>query len=220
MRETGKALVPIQGNLPRRGQGEVIRRSRVLSSGGVVEHLRLEETQRLLDAMRRISSSRLQERNTLLVKVLFDACLRVSEALGLTPGDVIRGQEGFRLRVLGKGGRPREVAISPSVAAELQAFAYEHNLERGDRIFRLTRRRVHQLVTAAMEKAGIASKQHTGNVHLLRHSGAIQRLAATGNPRSVQHQLGHRSAEMTLRYLKTLEAEEGIRLQERVDLWR
>ena len=70
-----------------------------------------------------------------------------------------------------------------------------------------------------MRRAGIPEPHRTGNVHLLRHTGALARLARTGNPRSVQHQLGHQSGAMTLCYWKTLEAEEGIRVQEEVDLW-
>jgi integrase len=56
-----------------------------------------------------------------------------------------------------------------------------------------------------------------GTVHVLRHSGAIARLAATGNPKAVQDQLRHKEARMTLRYLKTLSAQESIKIQQGVD---
>jgi integrase len=59
-----------------------------------------------------------------------------------------------------------------------------------------------------------------GMVHMLRHSGAIERLRLTGNPRSVQAQLGHKTIDMTMRYLRTLSDEEGVAIQAGVDLGR
>ena len=59
--------------------------------------------------------------------------------------------------------------------------------------------------------------EHVGTVHVLRHSGALARLAATGNPKAVQDQLRHKEARMTLRYLKTLSAQESIKIQQDVD---
>ena len=54
-------------------------------------------------------------------------------------------------------------------------------------------------------------------VHILRHSGAIERMRVSGNPRSVQDQLGHASTAMTLRYFRTLSQQEALRIQEGVD---
>jgi cytochrome P450 len=52
---------------------------------------------------------------------------------------------------------------------------------------------------------------------VLRHSGALERLRATGNPRAVQEQLRYSTALMTMRYLKTLTVDEAIAIQEGVD---
>lgn len=52
--------------------------------------------------------------------------------------------------------------------------------------------------------------EHVGWVHVLRHSGAIERLRATRHAPGVQAQLGHKSMLMTLRYMKTLNAEEAL----------
>jgi len=46
------------------------------------------------------------ERNALLIKFLFDACLRVSEALGVRPVDLQRTPDGWTVRVLGKDSKP------------------------------------------------------------------------------------------------------------------
>ena len=61
-------------------------------------------------------------------------------------------------------------------------------------------------------------RSHVGAVHILRHSGAIARLQATGNPKAVQDQLGRKEAKTTLRYLNTLGSLESSRNQQRVGL--
>ena len=51
-----------------------------------------------------------------------------------------------------------------------------------------------------MDKAGVIKPDGVGSVHVLRHSGVIQRLKRAGNPKAVQDQLRHKSALMTSRY--------------------
>jgi len=77
--------------------------------------------------------------------------------------------------------------------------------------------RVFQIVKALAAQAGLVKPDGVGTVHILRHSGALERLKQTGNPKAVQDQLRHRSALMTLRYMKTLSHEESMRIQQRVD---
>ena len=43
------------------------------------------------------------ERNALLIKFLFDGCLRVSEALGVRPIDLQRTPDGWTVRIVSKG---------------------------------------------------------------------------------------------------------------------
>jgi len=63
-------------------------------------------------------------------------------------------------------------------------------------------------------------RDHTGAIHLHQHSGAIYRLSLSGNPRSTQEQLRHKSAGMTLRYLKTLSHLESMNIEKSLDIWR
>ncbi len=166
-------------------------------------------------------NSRHGERNSLLIKFLFDGCLRVSEALGVRPIDLLRTPDGWTVRVVGKGSKPGVVAISASIAAELQSYCYRARIGEGERIFPISRSQIFRIVTKSFDKAGIPrpSKEHdhVGGVHILRHSGAIERLRLTGNPRATQSQLRHKSALMTMRYLKTLSADESLRIQQAVD---
>ena len=81
-----------------------------------------------------------------------------------------------------------------------------------DRFFNITRSQAFRVVVRAFARAGIPrpirDRDRVGAVHILCHSGAIARLKRTGNPKAVQDQLRHKSALMTMRYMKTLSADE------------
>lgn len=184
-------------------------------------HLDISQVKRLADA---VLESRHGERNRLLIQLLFDGCLRCSEAIGIRPSDIVRAgynDTGRALKkVKGKGGKFALMAISPNLMVQLQAYAYCHKLNEYDRFFPITRSQAFRIVTAAFDRAGILRPhrdiEKVGAVHILRHSGAIGRLKQTGNPKAVQDQLRHKSALMTVRYLKTLSADESLRVQQAV----
>lgn len=186
---------------------------------GEVPHLGLESVWRIAEAAERLGRGHKGWRDKLLILVMFDACLRVSEAIGLRPQDIVSSGRGFRLRVRGKGRRWAEVAVSPSLAAQLYGYVAARKIGPGERIFPITRKRAHQIAKRAFEAAGVAKPPGTGHCHILRHSGAIERLRRTRNPRALQEQLRHASPDMTLRYFKTLTREEALEIQEAVDLW-
>ena len=48
----------------------------------------------------------------------------------------------------------------------------------------------------------------------------VPKQGASGNLKSVQEQLRHKSAVMTLRYLKTIGHDEAMKTQQQVDLWQ
>jgi hypothetical protein len=109
--------------------------------------------------------------------------------------------------------------VSPSLAAMLLGYSARAGVGGNERIFPITRQHVHRLVTRAFRIAGVQKPRGVGAVHVLRHSGALERLRRTGNPRAVQLHLGHASAAMTLRYLRTLAETEALRIQQSVDVW-
>ena len=145
----------------------------------------------------------------------------MSEALGVRPCDLQRTPDGWTARVVGKGSKPGVVAISASIAAELQSYCYRARIDESKSIFPVSRSQAFRIVTEAFNKSGIPrpskERDHVGGVHILRHSGAIERLRLTGNPRATQSQLRHKSALMTMRYLKTLSADESLKIQQGVD---
>ena len=214
-------LPDIHSSLP----AKLDKRSRGLvsswDSATAVPHIGPDEVQRLIAAARAAGRGHKGERDALLIQVLFDGCLRVSEALALTPNDLIRTPTGG-WRVLihrGKGGRPGQAAISPETAAALLNYIRARGLKDTDQLFPITRKRAHQLCQRTFDLSGVRKPAHVGACHVLRHSGALSRLRVSGNPRALQVQLRHRSAAMTLRYLKTLTDEEALKLEERVDVW-
>jgi len=136
----------------------------------------------------------------------------------MRPCGIARNDTGWVLRIKGKGGEAALVAISPNLVAQLQAYTYCHKLHEYDRFFLITRSQAFRIVIQAFDLAGIPKPRRdvekVGAVHILRHSRAIERLRQTGNPKAVQDQLQHKSALMTLRYLKTLSADESLKIQQ------
>jgi integrase len=163
------------------------------------------------------------ERNAVLISVIFDGALRESEAIRIRPIDIKQTADGYELHIYGKGSKPGIVAITASTAQQLISYAYHVKIQETDRIFDITRSQVFRIVQDAYTRAGIRQpsklNDRVGCVHVLRHSGALARLAASGNPKSVQAQLRHKSAAMTLRYMKTLTHKEGIAIQKQVSPW-
>ncbi len=164
------------------------------------------------------------ERNGLLIQTIFDGALRVSEALGIRPVDLLHTPDGWLVAIMGKGGKPGTAAITAATASQLEAYCYRHKIAETARIFPISRSQAFRIITDAFSRAGIRQpskvSDHVGAVHVLRHSGAIARLQASGNPKSVQEQLRHKSAAMTLRYMKTITHDESMKVQQAVELWR
>ena len=143
--------------------------------------------------------------------MLFQTGLRISEALSLTVGHL--SQQPGALAIVGKGGKPRLVACPAPLSHRLKAYAFDRGLEPADRLFPIGRKRAWQIIGAAADQAGLGKRVYP---HLFRHSGAIERLRQTGNPRALQLHLGHASPLMTMRYLSTLTAEEALRINQGV----
>ena len=206
--------LPTSQKLNKVRQQLAIRRSQDYAAD-YVPHWGIGEVKTLAET---VLENRQGERDRLLILTLCDACLRVSEAISLCPQDIELTASGWQLKIHGlKGSGHTIVAISPSLAAQLQAYAYRNQVKPTERLFPITRWRVFQIVAQAARKAGLTRPKNVGAVHILRHSGAIERLRRTGNPKALQEQLRHKSALMTLRYMKTLSHEESVQIQQGVD---
>ena len=164
------------------------------------------------------------DRNSCLIETLYDGALRISEALSLRPVDIQRTNSGYLLCVLGKGGRPGLVAVSPSTVADLKSFILDYRIADTDKIFDISRsgafREIQNVYKASGVRMPSVIKDGVGLCHILRHSGALARLAISGNPRELQVQLRHRSPSMTLRYMRTLTVAEALKHQQGIDVWQ
>lgn len=145
-------------------------------------------------------------RDRAILEVLYGAGLRISELVGLDVDDVDL-EEGF-VRVLGKGGKEREVPLGgfgrDAVIAYLErarpAFASRASraaLFLNQRGGRLTRQSCSRLLAACV---GIAGIERRVTLHTLRHSFATHLLEGGADVRVVQELLGHASVATTQIY--------------------
>lgn len=186
--------------------GSLVRKSAL----SPVPYLRPEEVSAIIEASRKF---RYGERNALLIKVLYQCGLRISEALSLTPSHLTRVDGIPCMRILGKGGKERLVHVPENLFSQLLAFAYQKGLKPNESFFKLNRKNAHKMIVKAANLAGIKKRVYP---HLLRHSCAIERLRQTGNPKALQMHLGHSTLTMTMRYLSTLTMEEALKIQSQV----
>jgi integrase len=149
-----------------------------------VPYLRPEEVSALIEAARKL---RYGERNVLLIKVLYQCGLRISEALSLTPSHLTRFEGIPCLRVKGKGGKERLVHVPEALYSQLLAYAYQRKLKQTDRFFNLNRKNAHKMLVKAAKLAGLNKRVYP---HLLRHSCAIERLRQNRKPESPSMALG------------------------------
>jgi len=165
------------------------------------------------DDINRLVEGCKKERDRLLIVLLFQTGLRISEALSLTPA-LIRNFEGRpAMEIMGKGKKKRMVALPVNLKDKLESYAYRAKIEPKERFFDINRSRAWQILNEAREASGLEKRVFP---HLLRHSDAIIRLRKTGNPKALQYHLGHNTPAMTLRYLSTLTQEDALRVQQEV----
>ncbi len=147
-------------------------------------------------------------RNRVLLKLLYAAGLRVSEACALTWRDLQpRGERG-QVTVYGKGGKTRAVLLPATVWRDLQGLraaavvpadadapVFASRTRTGGRL--LSTVQVLRIVRAAAARAGIDAPV---SPHWLRHAHASHALDRGAPPHLVQTTLGHASLATTSRY--------------------
>jgi len=166
--------------------------------------LPVDDVSRLLEATD--TSSLVGLRDRAILEVLYGAGLRISELVGLDVDDVDL-EEGF-VRVLGKGGKEREVplgafgrdAVTAYLTRARPAFSSKASrsaLFLNQRGGRLTRQSCTRLLAASVRAAGIERRV---TLHTLRHSFATHLLEGGADVRVVQELLGHASVATTQIY--------------------
>ncbi len=210
------AVRSFHGFLVREGAAEVdpataVTRPRVPRA--LPHPLTVDDVARLLEAPDPAAPAGLRDRAWL--EVLYGAGLRVSELTSLDVDDVDL-EDGY-VRVLGKGGKEREVplgrygrdAVSSYVTRarpSLVTTASRGALFLSTRGHRLTRQGVGVLLAGYARRAGIDRRV---TPHDLRHSFATHLLDGGADVRVVQELLGHASVATTQIY--TLVSEDHLR---------
>jgi integrase/recombinase XerD len=142
------------------------------------------------------------ERDRLLLSLMYGCGLRVSEVIGLTWNDLRSHGDGGKATVFGKGCKTRMVLIPDKLWQQVKEFEKYHRVNQYVFISRnhnqMERSVVHRMIKRACKRAGIDPR---ASAHWLRHSHASHSLEAGCNLRLLQQSLGHASVTTTERYL-------------------
>jgi integrase/recombinase XerD len=166
--------------------------------------LSVEEIRRLIEAPDRSTPTGLRDRA--ILEVLYGSGVRISELTGLDVDDL--DLEGGFVRVVGKGGKEREVPIgrhAQDAASSYLTRARPHlagQRTRGELFLnarggRLSRQACAKLLAAYAARVGIGRRV---SPHDLRHSFATHLLEGGADVRVVQELLGHASVATTQIY--------------------
>ena len=128
-----------------------------------------------------------------LILLLYGGGLRVSEACSLTWKNVDFSSR--VLRILGKGGKERLVALPERVFDALALLPRDGAFVFGEEA--LSTRKAYEHVRSQGARAGLLQALHP---HALRHSFATHLLTSGANLRTLQELLGHTSLQATQRY--------------------
>jgi integrase/recombinase XerD len=176
---------------------------------GLPKGLSEEEVGRLLEAV--TGTDPVARRDRAILEVLYGTGMRIAELVGLSLGDLDRGDA--LVRVLGKGSKERVIPLGRFALAALEAWldagrpalVPDRWARRGDaeavflnqRGGRLTRQGAWGIVAAHGRAAGLERRL---GPHTLRHSCATHMLDHGADIRAVQELLGHASISTTQVY--------------------
>jgi integrase/recombinase XerD len=166
--------------------------------------LPVDDVRRLLEAPDPTTPAGLRDRA--ILELLYGSGLRISELTGLDVDDI--DVESASLRVLGKGGKEREVPLGSFASSAVTAYltrgrpALASGASRGALFLnarggRLSRQSCARSLTRYVRLAGIDRRV---TLHTLRHSFATHLLEGGADVRVVQELLGHASVATTQIY--------------------
>lgn len=145
-----------------------------------------------------------QERNYVIVEVLYGCGLRVSELVNLKLSNIYADDE--CLLVTGKGDKQRWVPINPTalhlMLQYIATIRQQQKIKPGEENYvfinrlgtRLSRNYIFMFLREAVKKAGI---KKTISPHSLRHSFATELVTNGADLRAVQEMLGHEKINTT-----------------------
>lgn len=172
------------------------------------EILNKREIKRLLNSCRDL-------RQSLIIQLLYECGLRISEVVKLRVSDFNKEDATIHIRK-SKGGRTRTVNYGNQLRSTLNKYAKTHGLHSDTLIDSyvhpgkpLSISGTQYIVRQVIRRSGIKKK---ASCHTLRHTYAVHYLNAGGSIFSLQKLLGHSNITTTLEYLKHAKVPDGIRL--------
>jgi integrase/recombinase XerD len=171
--------------------------------GTVVKSLKNHDniTEKILmsDEIKALISHAKNSRDGLLIKLLANTGLRISEAINLKWNDIKLN----KICVFGKGGKTRYISIKEDLLNELLTLKnnFCDYVFHSNRLTPLKRENVHTMLKDVAKRANLSDKV---SAHWLRHSTASHALNNGASLNQVKELLGHGSINTTARYLHTL----------------
>ncbi|MFV8520887.1 tyrosine-type recombinase/integrase [Bacillus sp. SBS7] len=164
--------------------------------------LTVDELRRLLDVPNKRSYS--DFRDYVIMNLLLDTFLRISEALSLTANDIDFSAKVITVRAtVAKSRKSRIVPIKNTTANLLKDLIKENEEFETDHVFvtnygeQMDRNHFRKRLKGYAKETGITKNVHP---HLFRHTGATMFLEAGGDIRHLQMLLGHADLRMVMRY--------------------
>jgi site-specific recombinase XerD len=140
-------------------------------------------------------------RNAALLRLIYGAGLRISEACGLCWRDLSARDDAGQITVFGKGGKTRVVLLSASVWQRVASLRGDAAPDAPVFVSReggaLDTSQVHRIVKAAAKRAGLSEDV---SAHWLRHAHVSHSLDRGAPVHVVRATVGHASLETTTRY--------------------
>jgi site-specific recombinase XerD len=138
-------------------------------------------------------------RDRLIVSMLADTGLRLSELAGITESNIDRHSQ--TIRVWGKGAKQRVVRYGPYTASLLDSAP-----QTGGSLIGLAPRGIQIMLTRLGQRAGVKC-----NAHAFRRTFATQQIRSGMNLFYVQSLLGHEDLTMTRIYAQQVNSEDAIK---------
>jgi site-specific recombinase XerD len=155
-------------------------------------------------------SSQIGRRDRIMILLLFNSGMRVSEMANLKGSNVIRNNGHCQLTVLGKGRKERTIPLWSITEKILAKYIHENSIRENDyllvgrNVLHLTRSGIRNRINYVVEKAELkcpSLKKKNITPHVFRHSTAMALLQAGIDLSTIAIWLGHESIETTHKYM-------------------
>jgi site-specific recombinase XerD len=177
-----------------------------------MDFLTKEEFKALIDSCE--LNTMLGRRDQLMLLLLYNTGVRVSELLGIETKDIVKGADGrpSYIHVRGKGRKERDVPLWKNTSEFMGRFMAEHEPESNPRLFvnridgALTRSGVRYRLQCLIKKAAVSApslSRKNVTPHTFRHTTALNLLQSGIDISTIAIWLGHESILTTHKYMES-----------------